>query len=321
MSNELRLTNSRSKAWQRCPTNEGWSYREGFRPRKVSAPLHFGSAFHVLRERLWKGDREPRFTAAELADLDDFDVVKLYALTDGYVERWGHPRDTHDVVGVETFLETPLFHPDTNEDHPTEILAGKLDSMTRVEPGKIDVEIWDGKTTSESLDEGSPLWQRMVMDSQPSQYFVLAMAAGWEPVAWVHDVTRKPTMQPHKATPEDKRKFKKDGTLYASQRLHDESLEEYDARLREDIAERPEWYYARRRVVRFDHTLADHLRSLWGIAEMMQREPVKFTSGCVVTGLGACPFLDVCSSGGHPSDYPTVFEKIDDPHPELERNS
>lgn len=325
----LRLTNSRAKTYQRCPRLEGYSYQEGYRPRSTALPLRFGTAFHDLREQIWRGE-EPKLSVD--VELEPEDRIKVEEMARGYVERWGDPSKQFDVLGVETFHETPLFHPDTGETHPTEVMAGKIDSITRAEPGTTKVIIWDGKTTSESIEEGSPLWARLVMDSQISQYFVLAIQDGWDPVVWMHDVVKKPGLSKLRATPAESLKYRKPKTaeekelppdhpslLYKSCRIQDESDDDYRARLREDIASRPEFYFVRRKVERLDHVLHDHLLSLWGIAERMKLPPVAFTAGCVMTGLGQCSFLNICAAGGHPRDYPDQFEQVNDPHPELER--
>lgn len=326
-----RLTNSRLKTRQRCPRLEDYAYQQRWRPLVDGHALRFGSLFHELREQVWKG--QPVGFDID-ADIDPVDRVKLEEMIRGYAIRWGDPTETEDVVAVEEFFECQLFDPKTGEDIPRQIMAGKMDSITRVEPGSPRVRIWDGKTTSESLAEGSDLWARLTMDSQVSQYFILAAEAGWQPVEWVHDVVAKPQLALLSATPDEAKKFKKrtkaqieaglderdDSLLYAAQRLDDETLDEYRGRVRADIEAKPDRYFARRVIQRLDHTLAEHLITLAEVAKAIEQPSYQSTSGCVQIGLGSCPMLNVCQAGGHPRDYPDQFHQVDDPHPELERS-
>ena len=81
----------------------------------------------------------------------------------------------------------------------------------------------------------------------------------------LYDVIRKPTIRPYKATPEENRKYKKDGTLYAGQHEHDENPHEWEARLMADISERPDYYFQRVEVVRSESDLSDYLFDMWAV--------------------------------------------------------
>ena len=112
------------------------------------------------------------------------------------------------------------------------------------------------------------------------------------------DVIRKPTIKPYKATPEDKRKYNKDGSLSKTCREFDETPEEWYERLKADIAERPDYYYARVEVARSADDLTDYLFDMWAVGrEIADAERLgRFSrnpQSC--SAFGKCEYFDVCS--------------------------
>ncbi len=78
------------------------------------------------------------------------------------------------------------------------------------------------KTTSEDIEITSDYWLKLMLDGQISQYYLGAKALGYEVTECLYDVIRKPSMRPYSATPEESRKYKKDGTLYETQHAFDD---------------------------------------------------------------------------------------------------
>lgn len=289
------LTNSRLKTAQSCLRKHAYEYVDWFRPVTESHALTFG---RIIHEALEHGP-------SHQVTGDPLDVVIAEELLTGYYRRWGQ---FEDVLGVEMRFELPLPGVNLELEHDTYKLAGKIDVLLR------DGTIIDHKTTSESLAPDSPLWERLAMDSQISQYFLGAASLGVEPKRWIHDVIRKPEIRPKKATPESERKYTKAGILYANQRAEDETLEEFRLRLREDIALRPDWYFARKEIQRLDFQIETHINNIWETLPLLQHRPMN-TESC--HRYGRCPYIVCCSTGTHPSEMPSSF-RPSTPHPELE---
>lgn len=87
--------------------------------------------------------------------------------------------------------------------------------------------LWDEQSTNYLY-----AWQRMLDDGSVS---------GEQVDGIFYDIIEKPTIKPYTATPLDKRKYTKDGSLYASQHDRDETPEEFRLRVRE-------WYAAEPRI-------------------------------------------------------------------------
>lgn len=294
------LTVSRLKTARSCLRHHRYQYRDGWRPNQDSHALRFGILIHEILEAHARG-KEPCWDA----DLGPVDIVKAQELVRGYFEHWGPFRN---VVDIEAQFDCPLPSPDLTHDHPDYRLAGKIDLI--LEGGVI----LDHKTSSESLAPESALWQRLAMDSQISQYFIGAESLGHQPTKWVHDVIRKPEIDLLKATPEAKRKYTQAGKLYANQRADDETLDDFRARLRDDIASRPEWYFARKDVVRLESQILAHLNDLWAWAPLLESD-ARNADSC--TRFGTCAFYLVCSTGSSPADHPGSYHRVENVHPEL----
>jgi len=100
------------------------------------------------------------------------------------------------------------------------------------------------KTTTEDISAGAGYWRRLTIDMQVSNYLIATGAVGC-----IYDVLRKPKLTPHRATPIDKRKHRKDGALYAGQHAEDESLEAWRARLLEAYDAEPGGTWFRRDII------------------------------------------------------------------------
>jgi hypothetical protein len=126
-------------------------------------------------------------------------------------------------------------------------------------------------------------------------------------------------LRPGKATPEDKRKYKADGQLYANQRLEDETPEQFGARIRTAIAAEPERYYQRGTVVRLAAEEKDAAWDLYQTVRMI-RESEKLDlwprnpEACL--RFGTCPYFDVCT-GVQDIEDELFFRKVETKHEEL----
>lgn len=322
------LTQSRIRSFRACPRRHYYAYQLARRPIATGDALSFGTCFHRGLELWWREASLPHRerlqvalaamrlqASSEQSPLEAAALAAAEALLEGYHVRW--LCEDWRTVDVEIQLEADLVNPDTGRPSRTFRLAGKLDGLaTRGD----DHYIVEHKTTSQDISPGSDYWRRLYLDTQVSHYHALAHANGYEVQGCLYDVVRKPGRRVKSATPEDKRKYRKDGALYAGQREEDESIASYKDRLREAIANEPDKYYQRSIIVRLPDELDHHHKDIWLVAQHM-RDAIR---------LGSHPRnADACIQYSRPCDYFDVCTGVQDigddylfrsttQHPELE---
>lgn len=172
------------------------------------------------------------------------------------------------------------------------------------------------KTTSSDITPGSTYWRKLTLDTQVSQY--LGATEGVE--GMLYDVIRKPSLRPFKATPLEAQKRTKAGTLYATQRETDETPEEYAVRLRADISEGPNKYYARGIIVRLPSERIEAARDTWLVAgsirESMRLDAWPRNPGSCDAYGRTCDYWAVCAGETTIQDD-TRFRTAETPHEEL----
>lgn len=318
------ITNSEQKTFRRCTREHYYSYGLGYRSLAEAESLRFGSLFHVGLEAWWRAQTADRGNALSAAidamapeALDEFDLVRAGVLMQGYDARWGN--ETLEVLAVEAEFRADLINPATGRPSQTYEVGGKLDAIVR-RPADGLVFIVEHKTTSEDIGVGSQYWQRLQLDSQISVYFAGARSLGYEPAGCLYDVIGKPRIAPLKATPEDARKYTKDGRLYANQRAEDETPDEYRERLVAKVAEDPDRFYQRGEVVRLETEERDSAFDTWQTARLMreaqlaQRYP-RNPESCERYGR-VCSYFGVCTGTASLED-PTRYQHVDNVHQEL----
>ena len=315
MDNKIRtLTNSMRNKFASCHRAYQFAYVELVRPLVPSEALSFGTAMHALLENYWGGNENPAPTTG-----DAFKDMTLQALFEGYVNRWfAEDEDRFDKIAAEVGFQAPLMNPETGGISKTWEIAGKIDAIAK-EKGSGKVFIVEHKTTSQDIGPGSDYWRKLAIDGQVSGYYVGAQSKGFDVENCLYDVIRKPTIKPYKATPEDKRKYNKDGSLSKTCREFDETPEEWYERLKADIAERPDYYYARVEVARSADDLTDYLFDMWAVGrEIADAERLgRFSrnpQSC--SAFGKCEYFDVCSGCASIDDV-TLFRKAETANEEL----
>jgi hypothetical protein len=325
------ITNSRMKAFHACPRLHHYEYDLGYRAVSAGALRDFGTAFHAGLEAWWGAYRDGKPEAAtdlaleaiatagdDTTSVDEAGVIKARLLMAGYGARWAASMDDYEVLGVEEQFLMQLTTPTGRRARGLK-LAGKLDGIVR---RRSNGTIWqvEHKTTGADLGAGSPYWQRLRLDSQVSVYFEGAAALGHQLAGCLYDVVVRPEQRPYQATPVDKRKFTKDGRLYANQREQDETMEEFEARLAAMIAAEPDMYFARSEIVRLPEELRESKEDTYQTARAIAdaarlgRHPRNVDS-CWRFG-HACDFYAVCSGAGSLDDD-TMFRRDENKHPEL----
>lgn len=322
--NHLRVvTNSELRAHRACARRHHYAYTLKRRPRLVSDALKFGTIWHLGLEAWWltSGDPPARLTAAvtrmRREQSDAFALVMAEEMMIAYTARWGDaPLRT---VAVEVSFDAPLVNPETESPSKLFRIGGKIDAIAIDEDGRH--VIVEHKTTAADIEEGSLYWKKVrTLDTQVSTYIQGARALGYEVDRCIYDVARKPALRPLKATPEADRKYTKAGLLYANQRDRDESPEEYRLRLREELQDRPERYFARGDIVRLAADEREHAFDLWQQTKLLREAEVagfapRNPDAC--SQFGQCPYFAVCS-GEATIDDEILFRSADTAHEELE---
>lgn len=245
-----------------CQRKHFWRYEVGLQSTDKSDALRFGSAWATALEARWNGKPSDEALALALPDdktFDAYQVATLTAMLNAYylkhqeepmIERILPEQEfKHAVAGVRGFEA-----------------AGKMDGIGVLRNGKLCIV--ESKTTSESIDLGADYWIRLRNNIQLLQYVYAARLNGWDIHTIIYDVAKKPMLKPCKIPVLDENGLKvvldsngnrallangkprQSGTeadgLFMQTRI--ETDDEYFNRLSADIAERPDFYFARREV-------------------------------------------------------------------------
>lgn len=316
------LTNSQKSTYQECPKKFSYMYEKGYRPIKEKHALWFGSLIHKCLEQWFNGK-----SIVEIIDYlhdigvdgtygERIDIIKCRELMIGYNHKWKNVK--LKTLAVEKEFSIPLINPKTVHTSRTFRLAGKIDAIVETENGECAVV--EHKTTSEdSSNPTSNYWLRVLIDPQITGYYLAAESLGYKPVKVIYDVIRKPLIKLALATPEEKRKYKQDGTLYSNQREIDETLENYALRLKKDIEENPDKYFQRKDVVRLEDDLVEYSQDLWSVGKLIKESRnnnywPKRPNQCFV--YGKCQFYDVCAKFTLLDDE-SMYQQSENIHQEL----
>lgn len=300
----------------------------------------------TMMRKMWAESDEP----------SEFTWAKMETLIKGYHYRW---KDAAiEVVDVEAEFRTPLINPDTGAKSRTYDLGGKMDAVIRnVLSG--DLLVMEHKFTTLDITAGSSYWKRLRMDDQISAYYDGARSRGYDVQGCLYDVIQRPGSKPRQATPEEDRKYTKpkvcpeckdkalvvakaekvkllvkdipltDGCqpcaasvhLYSNLREFDETPSEYATRISSAIAENPDAYYQRGKVVRLAEELKDARWDVWNTAKQIREATrsgrhVRNTSACEKFG-SECQYFDVCAGEADIND-PHKFTDRESKHSELD---
>lgn len=333
------LTHSRRQTFKTCQRRHFIKYELGIRRREqTSEALRIGSAFHNGLDARRRGKSADEAVAVAMMAYQEYpswcttrelerewfvEAVQVKSLLEGYWNYWdgdGIPADVKvvEVIESEQQFRLPIINPDTGACGRVFQNAGKRDGIVRCADGRR--RLFETKTTKIVNDD---YWLKVSLDSQISDYLNAAVDEGLLDAAdneVLYDVIIKPSMWPKDATPFDKRKYTKKGELYKAQRDTDEPLDEYEARLRADIAINPGDYYLRRSIPRLASTLSESAADLWAVQKSIREAQLtgrhfRNTSQCV--GFGRCEYIDICPHNLTRQDPPHGYVAVDDLHPEL----
>mgnify|MGYP000269937254 FL=1 len=308
------LTQSAVRAFRSCPRKYENLYVKLYRARAVSEPLYYGDLWHGIRENIWK--REAIFWPL---DIDPYLLARLEVMAQGYIAAFGRWLEGVEIVSVEEPFRIKLVNPRTDKASRTFELEGKLDGIVR-ENG----QLWncEEKTRGGDVDDDDPYWRRLEIDPQVSLYHVATQEKyGEAPRGTIYFVCVKPSIRPKLATPEDKRRYTKDGKLDARQRATDETPEEFKARLIEVVSKDPDRYFKMVRVPRLEKDLEDSRLDVWDTAQAIiaARNSGTFLrnpDSCIHAFGQCCDFFAVCTNRATLDD-PLLYRKADSAHEEL----
>jgi hypothetical protein len=316
------LTNSQQKTYRRCAREHFYAYVLGYRSAHEVEALHYGDLVHMGLEAWWSASidaLESALPAMRPHAVDEYELARAEIMLRGYDVMWCVEREHYEVLAVEHEFRAPLINPETGAQSRTFELGGKLDVIVRDTRDGL-VKLIEHKTTSDDIGAGSDYWLALQLDSQISTYFAGARAVGFDIAECIYDVLGKPSLRPYKATPPESRKYTKEGRLYANQREHDETAQEYKLRLAEHVADNPRRYYQRGTVVRLEQEEVDAAHDAWQTAQAIKdalrlnRWP-RNADACRRFGK-RCPFFDVCCRIATLDDE-TRYRKVENVHEEL----
>ena len=259
-----------------------YSYRLRREPRKTAEPLLVGRRVETIIKQIWLGQ------TPDLSELppEERAICKAYPI-------WWRYNTLH-VKRVDISFQVEIAGV---------LYVGEFDGDGEDKGEEVIVEL---KTTSKDVSPGSSYWREAAQTNpQITIYLSAARAQGRKLRRVVYDVIRKTTLSRALATPLDKRAYTKVtkanpvARLYANMREHDETDDEYELRVLEDIAEKPEKYFQRHDIVRYEDEHQAHLRDVAGMVRLMQvveempEVPRSMGSACWKWGR-ACDYLPVC---------------------------
>jgi hypothetical protein len=343
------LTHSRQAAFKQCRRKAFFSYELGLRRIDDARALRMGSAFHEGVEQIGHGESlatacnavrakyercPPTFDAHEWA----MELETVLRIVCAYQWRWAD--DSLSYVAVELPFELPLVNPATNKPSKLFSLAGKIDAIVKLEDERLAVK--ESKLLSDDLGLDSPLWRRLRIDEQISLYMLAARQLGYPVETVLYDVARKPSIKPNDVPVLDelgakivlnergarvkteKGSWRQTGSTEHGYVLQTRQMtaDEWGEKLSADIAERPDFYFARVEVPRLDQDLDLFARELWDIQQQLrgaQKDKLWYRT-VSRDSCPYCPYFEICSDGRDVSKVaPEGFEFVYDKHPELGR--
>lgn len=338
------ITNSRLACLKTCMMRHFYMYELGIRQRQVATPLRMGRAVHHGLDLLAGGATLNEAIAQATTDYEvppdwvqtdeqaeDWAVERetVAAMIAGYRWRWG--AETAEIVATERAFDIPIINPETGAPTPSFRAAGKIDKIIRLADGRLAIR--EHKTSGEDLAPESDYWARLRIDQQISLYFIAARKAGFDVQTVEYDVLRKPTIRPRKLTKAELSELftaktycgydVDDNTNAAAHLSGRETPTLYGLRLLSDMAQRPEFYFARQEIPRLDSDLRSFEFELWQFQQLLrdcqrnERWP-RNTAACLHPS--KCPMWELCIAGviPQPSDpLPSGYERVDHVHPEL----
>ena len=248
-----------------CARKYYLSYIEGWRRVRADEALRLGSGFHKGLEARANGMTYPlamREVMQEVGNesVDAIMAGTISALLGGYYVRYATDKD---VMTVEPEREFAVKFPFLRG----VVLCGKMDGVVTFADGRVG--IIEHKTTSQDIGVDADYWQYINRD-QIALYKAAMERDGKRVDTIIYDVVRKPMIRPFKATPPEKRKYTKDGKLYANCHDADETADSWTERVSKEIAEKMDAYYARKEIPLLSSDMDKLARRLYAAVKLIK---------------------------------------------------
>lgn len=286
------ITASRMAMWNECKRKHHYRYNKHYAAKGEGIELTFGSLWHKYMEYWWSGRRdliEQVLTQAEKV-MDSTHFAYFSAMVKGYDVAHLPNKDKYTVVALEKEFRGVVFDPEmvsASDDQPQEVsgafaLAGKIDGILQDEEDSvIDAAthiVLEHKTTTQTIEDGDPYWDKLQMDHQLSVYCLGCDSLGYNVSRCLYDVARKPQLRQKRGETYDE--FK--------QRVHDEV-----------VGNLPK-YFRWRMVPRQTQEVIHAARDVWETARLMEIEKAgglapRNPSACYKYGASyVCPYFGTC---------------------------
>jgi hypothetical protein len=225
------ISHTRKTAFRACRRRHHYAHVIGVVPVRKALQLTVGHALHVWCElwatygwvcpspELWDAGDDMNIVDEVTAPLgkaflalqaeDPYEAARLRAMVLAYHIRW-HQQGLQSLA-VEAEFRAPLINPLDGQVSRRYYRRGFIDWMVAL--GEAAGPEWEGQWVMEHkshkgpLDPGDMYLLKLRMDPQCSDYMIGAEALGFEPRGIIYDVVCKPAIEPHTATPLEKRKM------------------------------------------------------------------------------------------------------------------
>ncbi len=208
-----------------CPRLYFWEHVIKMKRTKDDGARRFGTMYHKGLEAWWTAmdggdvpwrDKDSALVAAlqgiadnaRHIDTDPYDVAKAEAMMIAYHARYFELefQSVHAGGGAEMWFNMPL-----RDGNGTEVpgwrVTGRKDVVKLFPDGR--VKPVESKTTSSKIGLGDDYWARLAVDMQVSIYIDEAQRSGFATEEALYDVSRKPGVEPRKATPTENQRMTK----------------------------------------------------------------------------------------------------------------
>jgi len=250
-------------------------------------------------------------------------VTLLYSLS-GHRWLYKEDEDRWETIGSEIKFEVPVINPVTGRKLGKAVFVGKIDRLVRERNTGL-VYVWERKSTSHPITSES-YWHDLAQGDQISGYLYggrVAQANGQlrkhgirsedPPIAgaWC-DVWHKPDIAPKRVSKADLKTLAETGMYCGTKAQYPqvnpavvgesivETPELFGARLLQDIAERPDHYFAQREVARTDRELEQFQWRLFKLAKQIRAVEKNDLWLCNLRSCEQpfyCEYRDLCRSG------------------------
>lgn len=310
-----KFTTSMVKSFKQCRKRYQLEYVENLKPIQTPKALELGTLYHSGLEYLLNGmelinipgqlEADQRNRCVEMGvDYDPIPVgiasemVTAFHMESGY-QNW-------KVRKVEQKFEVSTGY--------GKRLIGKIDAVMEKDNNEFLIE---HKSTSFWASDGAEYLHNLLWDEQSTNYlYAYKELYGKYAKGVIYVIVEKPTIRPLLATPEEKRRYKQTGEIYANQREEDETPEEYLARVRAWYREkcRVHIHFVYRTPEMIDRQVADLNLVFKDIAECEKNETFyRNPSAC---SLLECPYRPKCLENNPESDV--LFIKKSERNEELQ---